>query len=104
MKASITVVMPVRDCAATVATAIRSIIHQTADDWSLLILDDGSRDDTVSIACDFEDERVTVVVDGRHEGLATRLNQGIGMATTRFVARMDGDDVSYPERLACQKS
>lgn len=96
------VVLPVRDGAATIAIAIESIRRQTYADWELYVLDDGSTDATVAIARSFGDPRIRVLVDGRKRGLAARLNQGIELARGRYLARMDADDVAYPERLARQ--
>lgn len=95
--------MPVFNCERTLASAIRSILAQTSGDWELLVIDDGSTDHTVAIACGFEDSRVRVVLDGnRNQRLSARLNQGVQLARGRYIARMDGDDLSFPERLERQ--
>lgn len=65
-------------------------------------MDDGSGDETVRIAQSYCDRRIRVFSDGTRLGLAPRLNQAIGLSRGRYFARMDGDDVSYPERLALQ--
>lgn len=98
----ISVGMPVYNCADTLGAAIRSILGQSFRDWELLIIDDGSRDGTVEVARGFLDERIRVINDGRHLGLATRLNQAIALSQGQFFGRMDGDDISYPERLEIQ--
>jgi glycosyltransferase involved in cell wall biosynthesis len=94
--------MPVMDCATTVAAAIRSMLNQTMSDWSLILIDDGSTDRTLEQIRAFSDSRIYVHSDGRHLGLPARLNQAIGMATGKYFARMDGDDLCYPERLERQ--
>lgn len=94
--------MPVYNCAATLGLALRSILSQTFCDWELLLIDDGSMDNTVDLARTHSDQRIRVFADGLHQGLAARLNQAIGLGRGKYFARMDGDDVSYPERLALQ--
>jgi len=98
----ISIGMPVYNCAETLPWAIRSILNQSFCDWELLILDDGSNDSTVEVAASFSDARIRVVCDGKHLGLADRLNQAIALSRGAFFGRMDGDDVAYPDRLAAQ--
>ena len=94
--------MPVYNCAATLDTAVRSILNQTFSKWELLLVDDGSTDETPCAARAYRDPRIRVFADGLHQGLVARLNQAIGLSCGKYFARMDGDDVSYPERLALQ--
>jgi glycosyltransferase involved in cell wall biosynthesis len=94
--------MPVLNSASTIDIAIRSILSQTFRDWELLVIDDGSNDETVKLATSYSDPRLRVVADGMHRGHGARLNQAILLGRGRYFARMDGDDVSYPERLALQ--
>jgi hypothetical protein len=98
----VSVVMPVWNCEHTVAEAIASVLNQRYDNWELLVLDDGSSDRTLDIAGSTGDPRVRVFADGTHKRLPARLNQGVALARGSYVARMDGDDVMYPERLARQ--
>ena len=98
----ITVAMPVMNNAETIGAAIQSIVDQTYAQWELLVIDDGSTDTTVEVARSFSDERIRIVSDGRHCGLPARLNQAISMANGPLLARMDGDDISYPERFEKQ--
>jgi glycosyltransferase involved in cell wall biosynthesis len=101
-KPLVSIVMPVWNCEYTVALAIASVLNQRYDNWELLVLDDGSSDRTVDIAGSTGDPRVRIFADGSHRTLPVRLNQGVGLTRGRYVARMDGDDVMYPERLARQ--
>ena len=98
----VSIAMPVRDCASTVGAAIRSIVHQTIDDWDLILIDDGSTDSTLARIRSFSDDRIRVHSDGLSLGLAARLNQAIELAGGDYLARMDGDDIAYPERLERQ--
>ena len=101
-QAQVTILMPVFNGAATLGRAIGSILAQTYPHWKLLILEDGSNDNTITVAKSFKDNRIQVVSDGKHSGIVARLNQGIELADSPYIARMDADDVAYPERLAKQ--
>ena len=98
----ISVAMAVFNNAATLRVAVRSVLAQTEPRWELLLIDDGSADDTARIMEEFRDPRIRAVADGRRLGHGARLNQAIDLARGRTIARMDGDDVCYPERLARQ--
>jgi glycosyltransferase involved in cell wall biosynthesis len=98
----ISVVMPVLDAERTLASAIQSILHQTCANWEMLIIDDGSSDYTVRIAESFTDHRVKILADGSHKGLSARLNEGIYQCRGKYLARMDSDDIAYPQRLEQQ--
>jgi len=99
---AITVVLPVRNGAPFLRAALDSLRSQTVPDFEVLVLDDGSTDDTAAIALGLGDERIRVLSDGRALGLAPRLNQGVALARGEFIARMDADDVSFPRRLERQ--
>jgi hypothetical protein len=94
--------MPMLNAGAFVAEAIASILCQTAHDFTFLIIDDGSEDDSLAIAGRLADRRTEIVADGQRLGLTARLNWGLDHARTRFVARMDADDIAAPSRLARQ--
>jgi len=94
--------MSMRDSAATLNSAIRSIIWQTLTDWELILIDDGSHDDGAARAAKFSDPRIRIIRHDESRGLACRLNEAARLARGEFIARMDADDISYPERLAVQ--
>ena len=98
----LTVLLPVRDGARTLALAIASVLEQSFRDFELLVLDDGSLDTSADIALGFGDPRARLLRDGAKRGLAARLNQGIAAAAGRYLARMDADDVCFPQRFARQ--
>jgi len=91
-----------RDGAATLNSAICSIIWQTLTDWELVLIDDGSRDDSAARAVAFGDPRIRIIRHEESRGLACRLNEAVRLARGEFIARMDADDICYPERLAVQ--
>jgi glycosyltransferase involved in cell wall biosynthesis len=98
----VTIGMPVRNCSATVAEAIASILNQTLEDWELAVVDDGSQDATAEVVRRFADPRIRLFEDKTNRGLPVRLNEIVRKATSKFFARMDGDDVAYPGRLLQQ--
>lgn len=101
----LTVLLPVRDGADHIARALDSLVDQTLSGFTVLVLDDGSEDETPDIVEAFsrQDPRIQWVA-GPREGLVTTLQRGLSMVETPFVARMDADDVSYPTRLQRQRS
>ncbi len=101
-QSKITILLPVYNGAETLARAIHSIINQTYPDWQLLILEDGSTDNTLAIAKGFDDTRIQIVNDGQHLGIVKRLNRGVQLCQNQYIARMDADDVAYPNRLEKQ--
>ncbi|HTZ60737.1 MAG TPA: glycosyltransferase family 2 protein [Acidobacteriaceae bacterium] len=99
---AITVAMPFYNSAPTLELSVRSLLNQTCGDFELLLCDDGSEDHSFTIANSFNDPRVICWSDGRRRRLAARLNECIDRARGRYLARMDADDISYPDRFAQQ--
>ena len=98
----ITVAMPIYNAGRHLRAAVLSIVKQTIKDWELLIIDDGSTDGSLECIQDIKDPRIRVIRDELNKGLAARLNEAIELARGQFFARMDQDDISYPERFARQ--
>lgn len=98
----ISIAMPFFNSAATLELAVRSLLHQTYDDFELLLCDDGSDDRSLAIARSLDDPRIICWSDGKRRRLAARLNECIDRARGIYLARMDADDIAYPDRLACQ--
>ena len=94
--------MAMRNAERTLPAALASLAGQTYRNWELILLDDGSTDGSVAAARRPADSRVTLRADGMHRGLATRLNEAIDLARGKYLARMDADDVCYPERFERQ--
>ena len=96
-------VLPARNAAATIARAVESIRGQTSRDWELIVIDDRSTDGTAEILAKLaREEHRLRVLPGPGGGLVAALNAGLGEARGEFVARMDADDESHPERFAEQ--
>ncbi len=98
----VTVVMPVRNAGAPLLAAVASIRMQTYPHWELVLIDDGSDDGFVDQVEKLGDERIHVMHADHSLGIAVRLNQGVALARGSLLARMDADDVSFPQRLERQ--
>jgi len=99
--ATVSVLLPVYNSASYVAESIESILSQTWRDFELIILNDGSQDESASIIKKFNDPRVRYF-EHENRGLAATLNRGIEISIGKYLARQDADDISKPERLAKQ--
>lgn len=99
----ISILLPFRNAAPTLDAAISSIATQTFADWELLLIDNASLDESSAIAQHWagQDERIRVITEPAI-GIAHALNTGLQHAQGRYIARMDADDISHPERLAKQ--
>ncbi len=98
----LTVLMPVYNAEAYLAEAIDSILNQTFTDFDFIIIDDGSIDTSKSIILSYEDPRIRFYQNKNNVGISATLNKGLQLADTELVARMDADDISYPQRLQKQ--
>lgn len=98
----ISVLLPTRNSGAYLRLAIDSILNQSFVDFELLMIDDGSTDSSVYELEGIGDERLRIVRSAESRGIAYRLNEGVELARGKYIARMDGDDISLPDRLACQ--
>ena len=100
----VTVLMPVYNNAAYLREAIDSILGQTLRNLEFLIIDDGSSDESPQIVESYADARIRLIRHESNLGLIESLNQGLDLARGKYVARMDGDDISSAARLATQVS
>jgi glycosyltransferase involved in cell wall biosynthesis len=99
----VTVLMPAYNAGKYIAEAIKSVLQQTFTDFQLLIINDGSTDDTEEVIRSFEDERI-VLINQSHKGIAPALNKGLSKADSIYIARFDADDICFPQRLQKQVS
>ncbi len=102
MQPAISIGIPFKDPGPYFELALKSVFAQTYNDWELILVDDGSTDDSLSLARALKDTRVRVYSDGINRGLSVRLNQIAELAQAPYCARMDADDVMHPERIAKQ--
>lgn len=96
----VSVLLPALNAARSLPSAIESILTQTLADFELLIVDDGSSDDTPLILRDYRDARVRVFSNEKNLGRSKCLNFGISEARGQYIARMNAEDISSPQRLA----
>ncbi len=101
MNPDITVLLPVYNGEATILHSVKSILGQSFKDFELVIINDGSTDNTFTLVNSIEDTRIRLI-NSAHQGIAKALNTGIANVTGRYIARMDADDYSYPTRLERQ--
>lgn len=87
---------------STLSEAIGSILFQTYEDWELILINDGSTDDSFAIAKQFTDPRIRLLDDCVNRGFVSRLNQLVTLARGQYFARMDADDLMHPSRLELQ--
>lgn len=98
----VTVLMPVYNGEKYLREAIESILKQTFKDFEFLIINDGSTDKTSEIINSFSDPRIILAPNEKNQGLIFSLNKGLDLAQGEYIARMDADDISLPERLEKQ--
>ncbi|MDQ2051490.1 glycosyltransferase family 2 protein [Natronolimnohabitans sp. A-GB9] len=98
----VSVVIPTYDRAETLPRAIDSALAQTIDDIEVVVVDDGSTDETPSVLSGYEDPRVRPVVHATNQGANVARNTGIEHARGEYVAFLDSDDEWHPEKLERQ--
>ena len=98
----VSVILPVLNGGPYLLRAVNSILLQTYQHWELMLIDDGSTDGYLEKIRLLSDSRIRIFDDGLHKGLALRLNEGISYANGSYIARMDADDIAFPDRLQLQ--
>ncbi len=98
----VSVVMPVYNGEKYLREAIDSILNQTFSDFEFIIINDCSADSTEQIIMSYTDDRIVYVKNEKNMGVAESLNRGIDLAKGEYIARMDADDISLPERFEKQ--
>ena len=101
---AVSVILPAYNCEKFIGKAIESVLQQTFSDFELIIINDGSTDKTEFAILAFADPRIVYIKNQTNKGLVFTLNKGIDLANGKYIARMDGDDISLPERLKKQYS
>ncbi len=98
----ISVIMPVHNGQQYLKEAIDSILNQTFSSFEFIIINDGSTDRSEEIILSYCDERICYVKNDNNLKIIRTLNKGIDLAQSKYIARMDADDISLPNRLSKQ--
>lgn len=98
----VTVAIPVFNAEKTIEIAVKSVLMQSYSNWELIIINDGSKDDSMNIINRFSDHRIRIIDDQINKGLVNRLNSIPSLARGKYIARMDADDIMHPKRLEMQ--
>lgn len=99
MQPDITVLMPNYNNSLFLREAIDSVLNQTLCDFIFLIIDDGSSDNSIEIIKSYSDKRIVLLEKNTNSGIVDTLNIGLEAITTKYAIRMDGDDISAPDRF-----
>jgi len=101
----VSVLIPARDAAETLGETLSSLLAQSFTDFAVVLVNDGSTDETREIAKHFSNhfpEGKFQIIDGPGQGISSALNAGLAVIRSPLVARLDADDLSEPQRLARQ--
>ena len=99
MNELVSVIMPIFNGEKYLKEAIESILNQTFTDFEFIIIDDGSTDNSLRIIQSFDDRRIDLLKNFENKGIVYSLNKGITSSQGKYIARMDADDISLPNRF-----
>lgn len=99
---TVSVIIPTYNRAHVISRAIRSVLNQTFQNWELIIVDDGSNDNTEEVVRSFSDPRILYIHHQSNRGASAARNTGIQLARGRYIAFLDSDDEWLPEKLEKQ--
>jgi len=94
----VSVIMPAHNAEKYIAEAIESIVAQTYKNWELIVIDDGSSDNTPAIINNYHDKRIKILLES-NAGQSIQMNKGIAIAKGKYIAIAHADDINYCERL-----
>lgn len=98
----VSVVMPAYNSEKYIGKAIESILNQTYKWFELIVVEDGSGDNTLQVINEYDDARIKLIKNECNRGIAYSTNRGIACAEGKYIALMDDDDIAVSERLALQ--
>lgn len=100
----ITVIMPAYNAAKTIRESVNSVIAQTVKDWELIVIDDGSTDNTVAVLTELADcdSRIRFFQNEKNRGVSYTRNRAITLAKGEWIAFLDSDDIWQPQKLEKQ--
>lgn len=98
----VSVVLPCYNAELYVESCINSVLNQTYRNFELIIIDDGSTDETIKIINNFNDNRIKLYRNEANYGITTSLNKALALSKGKYIARIDADDMMHPERISKQ--
>ncbi len=98
----VSVIMPVYNAERYLRESIDSILMQSFDDFELIVIDDSSTDSSLKIIQSYNNPKIKLLINEKNIGSAGSMNRGLSVAVGEYVARMDADDISLPDRLETQ--
>lgn len=101
-KPLVSILLPMYNAESYIRDCIKSILSQTYENLEILVMDDGSEDNSVPIVTDFNDKRLKVI-KCKHNYIET-LNYGLKLCKGKYIARMDADDIMFGNRIEEQVS
>ncbi len=105
----VTIIMPTYNTGAYIIKAIESVVKQTFADWELIIIDDGSKDDTYKKVLKYINDKnlhkkIKLIKNPKNKGCYISMNIGLQKAKGKFITRLDADDIFYSNKLKLQVS
>lgn len=97
----VSVIMPVFGVEKYIAEALKSVLNQSHSELEIIVVNDGTKDDSMQIVKNFKDSRIRII-EQENRGLASARNSGIGTAVGEYVALLDPDDVWLPRKIELQ--
>ncbi len=94
-----TVLIPNYNNAPFLNEALDSVFNQSFTDFQVLVIDDGSTDNSLQVLAQIKDPRLNIIVKKNNSGIVDTLNEGLNRIATKYIIRMDGDDLSMPKRF-----
>ncbi|MFD1552173.1 glycosyltransferase family 2 protein [Putridiphycobacter roseus] len=98
----ISVIIPAYNCAQYIGEALLSIVNQTYKNLEIIVVNDGSTDETLLAIQQVNDPRIKVLENTSNSGIIFTLNKALKEAKGKYIARMDGDDIAMADRIAIQ--
>lgn len=97
-----TVLIPAYNCGKFISDAINSVLKQSYSDYEILVIDDGSTDNTENVIKSIASDKIIYLKNDENSGIVKTLNKGIELARGKYIARMDADDIMLGNRLQLQ--
>ena len=98
----VSIILPFYNSREFLNDSIQSMLNQTFTNFELILLDDGSTDKPLEVIKKFKDKRIIYKRENQNKGIIFQLNKGISLSRGSYIARMDADDISFPQRLQRQ--